>query len=81
MAATKTIFDRRYVKFIAGLVGLRNNNKWSQRKLAEVLKISLTSVARIELRERRLDLIETIDYLRALGLTRAEIVKKISELV
>jgi transcriptional regulator with XRE-family HTH domain len=81
MATTKTIFNKHYVKFIADLVKLRNDKKWSQRKLAAALNIPVTSVARIELRERRLDLVETIDYLRALGLSKSEIIEKIGELV
>ena len=78
---TKSIFDSRYIKLIDGLVGTRHAKGWSQRKMAERLGTNHNSVARIEMRERRLDLVETIDYLRALGLSKAEIIEKIGELV
>jgi len=78
--AEKTIFDKRYVKIISELVKARHNNKWSQREIAKRIGVNHNFIARIEMRERRLDIIETIDYMKALGLSKAEIVKKITEL-
>ena len=79
--AAKTIFDPRYVKLVSELVKIRHNNGWSQRKLSEILSVPHNSVARIELRERRLDLVETIDYLKALKVPKAEIIKIIEKLL
>ena len=79
--AAKTIFDKRYTWFVSELIKIRNKKKWSQRKLAEVLGVNHNFIARIEMRERRLDIIEIIDYLKALGLSKQEIIKKIGEVI
>lgn len=70
---TKSIFDARYSLLIDQFVALRKSKGLSQRDLAKRLGVSNCCVARIETRERRVDVIEIIDYLRALGLTDAEI--------
>ena len=79
--AEKTIFDKRYVKFVSELVKIRHSKGWSQRDLAKRVGVNHNFIARIEIRDRRLDLIEVIDYMKALGLSKAEIIKKISELI
>jgi len=77
----KSIFDSRYTWLISELVKLRKNNNWSQRKLAEVAKTSHCFIGRTETKERRLDLIEAIDLMKHLGLSKVEIIKKIEKLV
>ena len=59
---------------IDAFIKLRKDKGLTQRSLAKVLGVSNCCVARIETRERRVDLIEIIDYLRALGLTDTEII-------
>lgn len=56
------------------LVTLRKNKGFSQRDFAKLLGVSNCCIARIETHERRVDVIEMIDYLRALQLTDQEIV-------
>ena len=78
---TKSIFDKRYADMIDEFVKLRKDKELTQRDLAKLLHVSNCCVARIETRERRVDLIEIIDYLRALGLSNAEIIDFISVIV
>jgi hypothetical protein len=42
---------------------------------------SKTYVARTEIRDRRLDIIETIDLLKAMGLSKSEILKIIEKII
>jgi len=76
----KTIFDPRYDQLIADLVAVRKKKGWTQRELAKQSKHTHCFIGRTEIKERRLDLIETIDLMKVLGLSKAEITKKISEL-
>jgi len=78
---SKTIFDPRYKALVAELVIIRQKRNLSQRDLAALLKTSRNFVGRTEIRDRRLDIIETIDLLKALGLPKAEILKLIEKLV
>lgn len=78
---TKTIFDPRYKKFIEQLVRIRHAKGLSQVALSKLWGVSSTYIARIELRERRLDILETIDLLRAMGLSKSEIMKIIEKLI
>ena len=71
----KSIFDDRYCTLIESLVAIRNKSGFTQRTLAKKLGVSNCYIARVETRERRLDLIESIDYLRALNLSNADIVE------
>jgi len=77
----KSIFDPRYDRFISELIRTRKNKNWSQRKLAEAVGASHCFIGRTETKERRLDLIEAIDIMKHLGLSKAEIIKKIRKLV
>lgn len=74
----KTIFDPRYDRLISDLVKIRHQNGFTQRSFAAQTGYSTCFIGRTETKERRLDFIETIDYMRHLGLSKAEIVTKIS---
>jgi hypothetical protein len=78
---TKTIFDPCYDKLISELVRIRHEKGFTQRSFAAKTGYSTCFIGRTETKERRLDLIETIDYMKHLGLSKAEIVQKITELV
>ena len=69
----KSIFDERYSTLVENLVALRSKNGFTQRTLAKALNVSNCYIARVETKERRLDLIEVINYLRALNLNNDEI--------
>ena len=77
----KTIFDPRYNQLIADLVKIRHEKGFTQRSFAKKTRYSTCFVSRTEIKERRLDIIETIDYMRHLGLSQTEIIKKITKLI
>ena len=77
----KTIFDQRYDRLISDLVEIRHEKGFTQRSFAAKTGYSTCFVGRTETKERRLDIIETIDYMRHLELSDARIVNKITELV
>ena len=78
---SKTIFDPRYDRLIADLVKLRHEKGFTQRSFAAKTGYSTCFVSRTEIKERRLDLIETIDYMKHLGLSKMEISNKLNELI
>ena len=78
---SKTIFDLRYDRLIADLVKIRHEKGFSQRSFAAKSGYSTCFVSRTEIKERRLDIFETIDYMRHLGLSKVEDRKKITALV
>lgn len=63
----KTIHDPRYANLIRLLREKRQAGKVSQTELASRLEQPQSYVAKIEKLERRLDLIELLDWLTALG--------------
>lgn len=77
----KTIFDPRYDKLIAELVKIRKARGITQRDLAKLCKTSHCFISRTEIKERRLDLIETIDLCKVLGLSDNEILKLMGDLL
>jgi len=79
MEDCKTIFDPRYSRLIADLVKIRNSRGLTQRAFAKKSGYNLSFIAKTELRERRLDFIETINYMRHLGLTQDEVKAKLAE--
>jgi len=77
----KTIFDPRYDRLILELVKIRHKQGFTQRSFAAKTGYSTCFIGRTETKERRLDLIETIDYMRHLGLSKAEILRRITALL
>jgi len=77
----KTIFDARYDRLISELVKIRHAKGFTQRSFAAKTGYSTCFIGRTETKERRLDLIETIDYMRHLGLSKSEILKRIAGLL
>ena len=77
----KSIFDPRYRDLIARLTSQRKKSGMTQRDLARALGVGQCYVARIETHERRLDLIETIDMMRVLGMNDKEIINTIKKLI
>ena len=75
----KTIFDPRYERLVSVLVKVRREKGFTQRSFAAKTGYSTCFIARTETRERRLDLIETIDYMKHLGLSKKEIAHQIAE--
>ena len=64
----KTLRTRRHRALCAALKSARKAARMSQDELASRLKTSQTVIARIEIGERRIDVIEFIDLAKALRL-------------
>ena len=62
----KTLRSPRHRALCAALVSARKAAKLSQHALAARLKSSQTQIARIEIGERRLDVVEFLDMAKAL---------------
>jgi transcriptional regulator with XRE-family HTH domain len=69
----KAIHSRRYRMLILQLQGYRKLNKIPQHELADRLGITQSQVSKIERCERRLDVLEMIDYCRAINLSADDI--------
>lgn len=76
-----TLRDPRYRAIVARLVAIRKAAKVNQRELAEALGKTQSYVAKVELHERRLDIVQLVEWLRALDVDErkffAEILKDI----
>ena len=64
----KTLRSRRHRALCAALKSARKAARLSQEELASRLKTSQTVIARIEIGERRIDVIEFIDLAKVLRL-------------
>ena len=67
-----TIHDHRYVRLIAVLREIRKTKNITQKQLASSLNKPQSYVAKIEKLERRLDVIELIDWLNIIGVDLKE---------
>ena len=75
----KTVFDPRYDQVVAFLVKTRHEKGFSQRSFEEKSGYAKCFITRTELKERRLDCIEFMDYMKHLGMTKTEIKNKLAE--
>lgn len=62
----KTIFSEKYIRLIANIVELRHKKGISQKKLSDLLAVPPSYIGRIEICERRLDVLELMAILKAL---------------
>ncbi|MFC1991859.1 helix-turn-helix domain-containing protein [Chloroflexota bacterium] len=72
-----TIHDQRYIKLITELREVRKGKNITQEQLAVKLNKSQSYIAKIEKLERRLDVIELIDWLNAIGEGLEQFIKSI----
>lgn len=75
----KTLRSRRHRAFCATLVTARKALKLSQHDVAARLKTSQTVIARIEIGERRVDVVEFIDLARVLHLDPREVLTQLMQ--
>ena len=73
----KALRSRRHRALCALLAAARKTAGLSQHELALRLKTSQTVIARIEIGERRIDVIEFIDLARALRIDPHEVVTQL----
>ena len=76
-ATTPGFRDERYRRLISRLIDRRKELGLSQQVLAERLGLHKQFVSRVELGERRLDVVEFIDFARALGEVPGELVNEL----
>lgn len=74
----KTIHDPRYDAFIDALIQVRLHREITQMQLAVVLGKPQSYVAKVENLDRRLDVVETRDWLMALNIAPTEFMSRIS---
>jgi len=74
----KSIHDPRYIEFIEQLIIERGSRKITQEQLASFLGRPQSYVAKVENLDRRVDVVETRDWLIALGTVPAEFMTRIS---
>lgn len=74
----KTIYSARYKQFCALLIEERKKRGITQTVLAERLGRPPSFVAKIELGDRRLDVIEFLDVANALGADALDILKRLA---
>lgn len=63
-----SVYDHRYSELIQLLVKARKGRAITQYELAVKLAISRQNISKIELGQRRLDVLELDDWLHALGI-------------
>jgi transcriptional regulator with XRE-family HTH domain len=61
-----TLRDPRYRAIVARLIAMRKAAGLNQRELADGLGTTQSYVAKVELHERRLDIIQLVEWLRVL---------------
>lgn len=74
----KSIHDPRYIQFINLLTRTRVYAEVTQQELARRLSKPQSFVAKIENLDRRIDLVELVDWLSALGVSREDFTKDLS---
>ena len=79
--SVKSIFDKRYIGLIDRLVELRKSKGHTQRTFAQKAGYTNSFVGRVEVRERRLDVVELIDYCRALDISNDEIMELVQSIL
>ncbi|MBN2970667.1 helix-turn-helix transcriptional regulator [Roseomonas aeriglobus] len=76
-ARGKGFGDERYRVLIASLIRTRTERGLSQQAVADLLGRHQQFVSRYETGERRLDVVEFVDIVRALGAEPAELIKSV----
>lgn len=71
----KTIHQDRYSRLIGEMVKLRKDKKVTQTQLAQQLGKPQSYVAKIETLERKLDIVEFVDWCNAIGQSPSEMLK------
>ena len=75
----KTIFDPIYGRIVSDLVEIRHEKGLTQRAFAAMSGYNHCFIAKVELKERRLDFVELVKYMKNLGLSKKEIETKVVE--
>jgi transcriptional regulator with XRE-family HTH domain len=74
----KSIHDPRYVQFIELLIQARETAEITQVELGKRLAKHQSYVAKVENLDRRLDIVELVDWLHALKIAPQEFIHRLS---
>lgn len=69
----KSIYDDDYVNLIAALRAIRLERHITQSQLASALNVTQSFVSKVENRDRRLDVVELLSWVDALGVSLGEV--------
>lgn len=75
-----SIHEPEYQRIIEILIAMREAAGLSQKDIAQCLNLSQPDVSKIERRERRIDILEALRWVRSTGNTPAQFVTKIEDL-
>ena len=77
----KSSYAPEHVALKKYLISVRKERNYSQRTLAKILSVHPSFVAKLEVGDRRLDLIEFVDYMSALKLCPIEQFRKLHAII
>jgi transcriptional regulator with XRE-family HTH domain len=67
-----SIHDPEYHRIVDALIYIREQAKISQKAIAQEIGLAQPDISKIERRERRIDILETIRWVRATGVDPVE---------
>ena len=70
--SVSSIHDPEYHRIVDALISLREKAKLSQKAIAREIGLTQPDVSKIERRERRIDVLETLRWVRATNADPAE---------
>lgn len=69
----KSIYTDDYINIISVLRAVRISKKITQTEMAKLLNVNQSFISKVENRERRLDVIELLSWIDALGVSVSDI--------
>lgn len=70
--SVSSIYDPEYHKIVDALISLREKAKLSQQVIAQEIGLTQPDISKIERRERRIDVLEALRWVRATDSDPAE---------
>jgi transcriptional regulator with XRE-family HTH domain len=70
--SVSSIHDPEYHRIVDALITLREQAHLSQKAIAQVIGLTQPDVSKVERRERRIDVLETLRWVRATGTEPAQ---------
>ncbi|MCI9422972.1 helix-turn-helix domain-containing protein [Lachnospiraceae bacterium WCA-9-b2] len=69
----KSIYTDDYINIISVLRAIRINKNITQAEMANLLNVTQSFISKVENRERRLDVVELLSWIDALGVSVSDI--------
>jgi transcriptional regulator with XRE-family HTH domain len=73
---TKSLYTKEWDAFLEILRDLRKQRGWTQERLAKKLARPQSLVAKIEAGERKLDVVQFVDYVRLLDADPVDVMRR-----